>query len=1177
MGDARVEEAAAGWARGASKALRASRQLYLSSRRCTQSDVLTVVTTIEAAPLRAEALRRAEALGGAGAGPSAGGLAPLALLPSGLARNLREIVYHSPLERDGSAEGGGKAGAQPEQDGPESRALGHGAAPGGGAPLPEGRIEDPLLAEESAFLAKLEVRREARAAQERQAAFRIQRVVRGWLMRRWLARNADKLRVQRKMKRSYQMINKQVKLRQQMLEHAKKQEEGRERASHKVQSAARGFLARKAARKERFVQFVERLNSAATAICAAVRGFMARRARRNLAERRGAERLLRAALCVQSVFRMWLRGKRVVALRITTRRLAAAGRVQRAWRCSAARAALVAERARARAERRGGAIVTIQALVRGVQARGAVALLVAERHELIREAAVLSMQRVARGWLRGRVRVRRIRWQRASLRRSFAAVHVERVVRGFLGRRRAAAAEARAASDIFVQARMGRRKTVEELHALSSCRWRFDINGDSVFTVACRAGNKRLAVKCLKLGLDCDHVNDAGLTGAMLAARNGHDELAEFLVISYKCATGAPGEQSLLHEACLHGRKALAEALVRLPAVDPSGADLAAGGRTPLHCAVAAPRASLELVRVLAASGRAPLDRADAAGATPLHLAAARGLLPQAALLLELGADVRATDAAGRTPWAVAVAAGNEACAHALREGWQHLEGESLDTVSEAESRRFADVPESLIDLVRLRGDKALPKVRAALASGLFPADAAERGSGATLLMVAALAGAADVAAACLDSVQRKDRRGQSAVHYAMCHPASLALFAAQPWCAAMLVKQDAEGVTPLHVAAAQPGTMALPALQALLLRSSGPRIALDQLIDHGGNTPLHYAAFEGRADNVAALLALGASASCANIAGDTALHHMATNPAADVAQQACCELLRGVAAAVNARGDTALHLAAANGCTSLAETLARLAPVTLRTKDPAGRTPLHVAVLPAQPPQLFAALLSVATESGKLAAEVGIELIIFALNAKGDEATIRALVNAVGNGAALPPGCLAPALTAAIAAGQAVAVGLLLDTQPSCLTSLDQARLAVEAGHEAVFLRLASEKLLDTLDALEFATLVTSSSIADRPSLLATLLERANADHDSLVHLTHSAASAGNLECLKLLCARDPELAVAPLAGKRTPLHSAAANGHQACERFLLLDMKASQTRDDEGNTPQMLDKSWT
>ena len=59
----------------------------------------------------------------------------------------------------------------------------------------------------------------------------------------------------------------------------------------------------------------------------------------------------------------------------------------------------------------------------------------------------------------------------------------------------------------------------------------------------------------------------------------------------------------------------------------------------------------------------------DAAGRTPLHLAAAGGHEGTVQLLLHNNADPNVTDSAGQTPLAAAEAAGHAAVAELLRQG----------------------------------------------------------------------------------------------------------------------------------------------------------------------------------------------------------------------------------------------------------------------------------------------------------------------------------------------------------------------------------------------------------------------------------------------------------------------------------------------------------------------------
>jgi truncated hemoglobin YjbI len=109
------------------------------------------------------------------------------------------------------------------------------------------------------------------------------------------------------------------------------------------------------------------------------------------------------------------------------------------------------------------------------------------------------------------------------------------------------------------------------------------------------------------------------------------------------------GGRTLLHYACGAGCVEVVAALLRM-GVDPDIEDH--GGHTPLYrvaneCGSAA---GPEIVRMLVAAGADVDARGGVTRSTPLHMAARRGFVDIARILIDRGADTGAVDRKGDTP-----------------------------------------------------------------------------------------------------------------------------------------------------------------------------------------------------------------------------------------------------------------------------------------------------------------------------------------------------------------------------------------------------------------------------------------------------------------------------------------------------------------------------------------------
>jgi cytohesin len=131
------------------------------------------------------------------------------------------------------------------------------------------------------------------------------------------------------------------------------------------------------------------------------------------------------------------------------------------------------------------------------------------------------------------------------------------------------------------------------------------------------------------------------------ACANGHYELAVFLTkqgASIELA-GARGRTSL-HWAAMHDHADILKYLLEIPGATPNLGSQT-DGWMPLHSAI--PQSSAAVVRLLLEHG-ADVRQSVAAGASPLHIAVVYARLDLAPLLLAHGADVNARSKSGSTP-----------------------------------------------------------------------------------------------------------------------------------------------------------------------------------------------------------------------------------------------------------------------------------------------------------------------------------------------------------------------------------------------------------------------------------------------------------------------------------------------------------------------------------------------
>ena len=1136
-----------------------SLMLYFATRRTTTSDVVSIITT--AAPFVESAADDAVV-----EQAKSGWNKELRRISVPRARPapLKEAVYTSPLRNQATVKG-------------EEHA----------------RRNKALWREQQLFSTNLRAKRDARFGLELEACTKIQCCARGWLMRRWLKRNVKKLRARRRMKRSYKVIQRQVKMKLQMEENQRMAEERRYNASIVINSCIRMFLAMRCARKEALMRHEELLNASATGIQQLVRKRFARRVVKKAWVRDHEERRLLAASAVQRVYRGRLGRRRTFVQRCSLQQVAA-GVCQRVWRRYVARKVLRKERNKRREQEDNLGAIDIQRIFRGKLGRRVVFKIRHAEEELLRDAAALAVQRVYRGHL-GRV-VSGWERKRYKFEREIAvSIVVQRHYRAYLGRVAALDRKDESRADIFTQCRLGDKKAVEDLFAgfgtdviysLDSV----DHQGNTVLCVAARWGHKKIARKCLRWGMKINHMNDRGETPVMLAVTHSHVELAEYL-LTKEAEIGFYG-RTLLHEAAKRGLPTIIQSLLSR-GIRPNEKD-------PANDAMALHEAAMndyeDCVRILIDRG-ADLNAVTADTlSTPLHFAAAEGFTEVVVALMEAGADVSLKDSKRRTPWRCALANNHEDCAHVLRKSWSAMVGQSEQ---EAASALLDDHDKlAIFDMARA-GDASFQACEAQLDGGM-PVDT-QADNGESMLMAAAEGGAVRLIELCLrkganvmladkegrtalhyagafpvagealikgnGDIFAKDRRGRTPLHeacrYGHCYPARLK--GAFSDATSGVNSASIMGITPLHCATRgvkQPkerwdgpgGLDGHPNCVELLIQNG----AETSPVDNDGNTPAHFAALQTSQNGYKCVLSLmegGADPSYQNKQGRSPVHN--------AAEHGCAESLAmllekfGLAQSADLNGLTPLHLAARNGhdkCLNLLFNYGGKANVRDQGRN---ATPLFEALDHGH--DRCVALILGREEADHM--EVYDEPLGFTpLHVAARAGNVRGCQQLVRNAGAMSSwlfdkmdGRGARPLQTAVEHGRA-----------------DVAKYLVEAGHDPMLEEYIGEH---GADANKMRTMLHAGARAatDAPKLIDYLVglgfDLNEADSDGALCI-HFAASGDNPLTLAALVNQGADVNVRDSL-QRTPMHHAALAGSVNALQWLVENGADQAAEDAEGMTP--------
>ncbi|XP_063822335.1 ankyrin-1 [Ostrinia nubilalis] len=422
-------------------------------------------------------------------------------------------------------------------------------------------------------------------------------------------------------------------------------------------------------------------------------------------------------------------------------------------------------------------------------------------------------------------------------------------------------------------------------------------NLETAFHVCAVAGNNDVMsemiahISSADVGRALNKQNNIGWTPLLIACHRGHMELVSTLLTNHARVDVFDVEgRSALHLAAEHGYLQVCDALLTNKAFINSKAR---NGRTALH--LAAMNGYTHLVKFLIRDHNAMIDVLTLKKQTPLHLAAASGQIEVCKLLLELGANIDATDELGQKP--IHAAAQNNFSEVVQLFLQQHPNLVMATTKDGNTCAHIAAIQGSV---------KVIEELMKFDRTGVI--SARNKLNDSTPLQLAAEGGHADVVkvlvragASCTD----ENKAGLTAVHLAAEHGHTNS---EPPTGVSLVPVLGAEsGLTPLHLAAYNGNENVV----RLLLNSAG--VQVDAASTENGFNPLHLACFGGHMSIVGLLLSRSAELlQSTDRHGKTGLHIAST-----YGHYQMVEVLLGQGAEINCtdkNGWTPLHCAAKAG-----------------------------------------------------------------------------------------------------------------------------------------------------------------------------------------------------------------------------------------------------------------------
>lgn len=338
--------------------------------------------------------------------------------------------------------------------------------------------------------------------------------------------------------------------------------------------------------------------------------------------------------------------------------------------------------------------------------------------------------------------------------------------------------------------------------------------------------------------------SSVGWTALLIACNRGHMDLVNTLLANHARVDVFDNEgRSALHLAAEHGYLQVCDALITNKAFINSKSR---NGRTALH--LAAMNGYTELVKFLIRDHAAVVDILTLRKQTPLHLAAASGQMNVCKLLLELGANIDATDDVGQKP--IHVAAQNNYSEVAKLFLQQHP---NLVMATSKDGNTCAHI-------AAMQGSvKVIEELMKFDRNGVI--STRNKLTDSTPLQLAAEGGHADVVKVLVragGSCTDENKSGFTAVHMAAKNGHGQVLEVMRST-NSLRVSSKKLGLTPLHVAAyyGQADTVRELLINVpATVKSDSPSgtSLVPELGNESGLTPLHLAAYSGN-ENVVRLL----------------------------------------------------------------------------------------------------------------------------------------------------------------------------------------------------------------------------------------------------------------------------------------------------------------------------------